>query len=52
MIHEEPTRHSPDKVSSGEIENEQNLPVVLFIDDDEDNLISYKSNYRKNFNAF
>lgn len=52
MIHEEPTRHSPDKVSSDEIENEQKLPVVLFIDDDEDNLISYTSNYRKNFKVY
>ena len=49
MIQEEPTRHSPDKPKIEETKNEQNLPVVLFVDDDESNLTSYVGNYRTLF---
>ncbi|MDZ4757699.1 MAG: response regulator [Bacteroidota bacterium] len=52
MIHEEPTRHSPDNTKSDEKKNEQNLPVVLFVDDDENNLTSYVSNYRNVFKVY
>lgn len=48
MIHEEPTQHSPDKVVN-EKSKEEKLPVILFIDDDQDNLTGYVSNYRSYF---
>ncbi len=49
MIQEEPTRHSPDKQHIEETKNEQSLPVILFVDDDESNLTSYVGNYRTLF---